>query len=462
MELPAIPSLRFDNRTDFDALHLDTIDQNGVAFHVLVAKTAYSLGPHDADGNASLVALDESAKLYTEDRYFEGDIERSVRHESDLAPYKPRCDVVVIADAHAPHGRAARRFKVSLHVQRPDRPAPRRPGEVLVNKTLIVTGERQLRRRAAPVRLLLGALNRLSLGMVRLSPYRLTSPEPARTVPLRYEFAQGGQCRVEPDAAGARRIPKKVRLTPDRQAQYSPEPAPIAHDSCQLNPVGRGFSRRWFLGAARVKSLPAPRVEYPDAPFTPARFWQATLGKPALLPAGLGYVGRGWLPRRELVGQFDSKDTWGQDEIPALPKNFDFRYWNGAPDDQQCAHLEGGERFTLTNLCAADAAYASLDEGGNSRLAFVLPQQSLFLLGSDESGAVAAMPLSIDTVVVDVEGGVVELVWRRCLVADGEFADVRLLHAATPEQLQRLHEWTNPAAEEETPPASRDLAATTQ
>lgn len=483
--LPDIPSLRFDNRTEIDALHFDMLDQNGVPFHVIAAKTAYALGPCGADGQAVLKPLEEPRTLYVEDLFYdEDDLEGSVRTESDLAPYKPVCDVIVLGAAHPPAERAVRRFTVSLQVQEPDKPMPlpdkpyplnpmqplsprvfeewrkqvaiaeatRVPGALLVNKSLAVTGERTLQRHLLPLRLLYKAVALCSLGLVRPNPYRLTRPAIAKAVPLRYEHAQGGQCRIEAGDAGAKRVPKRYRLGAEQQAHY-PAPAvpPVAHDSSQQNPAGCGFTRPWFLRAAGPKRLPAPCIEYPHAPFSARRFWRNARGKEALTPAGVGFVGRGWLPRRELVGTFEAKTSWGPDEIPRLPKDFDFRYWNGAPDDQQCRHLQGGERIRLKNLCAPSAPFARVDDQGDTLLSFSLPHQSLFVLAADENHGVAAIPLAIDTVVIDPDAGVVELVWRGCLLADGTFEDARLLHATTTEQLDRLREWNTPPAEVPTP-----------
>lgn len=477
---PSIPSLLFDNRTDFDALHFDTIDQNGVGFHVIVAKTAYALGPCDAKGVATLVPLDEPAPLNLEDRHHDDDLAHSVRVESDLAPFKPLCDVIVVGAAHAPGGKPARRFEAGLRVQAPDtslplpaKPLPlnpmqplslralqeweeqvakaRRgkvPGDVLVDKTLHFTGERQLRRRLAPLRFLQGLIAIGTLGLVRPNPYRLTRPRATASVPLRYEHAQGGQCRIEPGERAARRVARRHRLTAAQQAAYPPDaPAPVAHDSSQVNPDGCGFARPWYLRAARVKTLPAPQIDYPAAPFSARRFWRNARGKLALVPAGFGFVGRGWLPRRTLIGRIEVKTAWAADEVPQLPKEFDFRYWNGAPEDQQCRHLEGGERFMLTNLCAPARVFAAADGRGNTRLSFTLPEQLLFLLGADANHSVATLPLAVDTVVIDVDAGTVELVWRYCLVADASFANVRLLHAVTAEQLARVRDWSAPSSE---------------
>lgn len=484
--LPSIPSLRFDNRTDFDALHFDTIDQNGVAFHVIVAKTGYRFDGRDQDGHARLLPLEEPAQLYTDDVYYQDDSEQSVRCESDLAPYKPHCDVIVVGSAHAPRGKPVRRFHVRLHLQLadqatplPERPRPLNPmqplsiaveqawkkelaqaqrtqvpGRVLIDKALTVCGERELRLRSALVRLAQLAITGATLGLVQPNRWRLSKSAPSATVPLRYEYAQGGQCMIPVGGTGAKRIPKRERLSAARQEQLSHLPAPpAALDASQVNPVGCGFAPRWYLRAAGVMRLPAPRIEYAQAPFTARRFWQSAGGSAVLAPAGFGVIGRAWLPRRELVGKVETKAEWGPDEVPALPKEFDFAYWNGAPQDQQCAHLAGGERLTLTNLCAPDAPFARADSEHNTVLSFALPQQSLFLLAVNAAGAVAALPLAIDTVLIDTEAGQLELSWRICIVADGEFADARLLHAANADQLARLAEWNTPPDRAATPAA---------
>lgn len=485
--IPSLPTLRLDNRTEFDALHFDTLDQNGLAFHVVVAKTGYRLLPGEG-GYATLVPTEEPLPLYDQDHYYDDDMDQSVRAESDLAPYKPVCDVVVIGDACPPAGTKVRQFDVGLRIQLPgtkaplpERPRPLNPmqalapavfeewqaqlaiaenthipGEILVDKTLRVSGKRFLRRRPALLRALGSALRVGTLGLIRPCPWRLTSAEAASAVPLRYESAPGGECRIERSSGLSKRIPKKHRLKPEQAANYPAPPGPPdAHDSSQRNPVGQGFSRRWYLDATRTSELPAPSIEYPDAPFSADQFWQTANGGEAMPAAGLGFVGRGWLPRRQLVGNVEEKAEWGEDEFPQLPKDFDFRYWNGAPDDQQCPHLTGNEQFTLTNLGRPGSALGQADASGNRRLKFGLPQQSLFALGANEEGAVAVMPLAIDTILIDMEAEQVELTWRLAIVADGAFEEVRLMHATDPAQLARLKEWQS--VEEDPAPTTNTL-----
>jgi len=480
----SIPSIRFNNCTSYDALHFDTIDQNGVAYHVIAAKAGYTLGPAEPDGLARLLSAETPALLNQADTYYDDNIERSVRHESDLAPYKPYCDVVVLGTAHAPGDKPRQQFDIALHVQLPDSPAelpekPRplnpmqsvsfaaqqewlakverarqtsSPGQYLISKVLRVTGPRQLKKRSGVIRSVPAATQLASLGLVRPASWNLTSSTAIQTVAVRYEYAQGGSCWVEDGSPVAERVPQKYRLSPDAAAAWnSAGVSPIATDACQTNPVGRGYVPAWYLLAARMESLPAPQIEYRHAGFSADLFERASSGTAQLTPAGFGFVGRAWLPRRSYVGSIDSACEWGAEDVPGLPSDFDFRYWNGAPEDQQCRFLLGHERIKLVNLCSAEDSAATVDARGNTHLRFAVPPERLFLLGADHSGAIATIPLSIDTVVVDTDALTVELTYRTCLVADGVLDEVRLYSAATPEQLIRLSEWELANLPESTP-----------
>ena len=470
---PDIPDLFFENRSHYTALHFDTMDQHDSAFHVVVAKIAYRLGPCDSLGEAALMELEEAAELNVEDRYNDDQLTGSVRQESDLAPYKPLCDVIVTGAAYAPPAKRMTRFHVALQVQAPDCAAPlpeqpqalnplqglsaavyeawqkelaaaqnaRIPGAVLINKTLLIHGERHLRKRMWPVRLIQAALQLCSFGLVRLNPWRLTRPAPCTRVPLLYELAQGGECRVDAREKAARRVSKKHRLTPEQQRVHPDQQSPpIAHDACMRNPLGRGFARRWYLNATAVKQLPAPQIEYPAQAFSARRFWREANGKASLAIAGLGFVGRAWTPRRQLIGTIREKTEWAAEEFPRLPEEFDFRYWNGAPEDQQCPHLSGRERFTLSNLCEAGTPFSTTDAKGNTLIRFTLPQQMFFMLAATTDAQIGVHALHIDTVSIDAEAGRVDLVWRACLPADGDISGARLMYAKDQAQLQRVRE----------------------
>lgn len=400
-----IPNLVFDNRTAYAASQFDMLDQFGVAFHVVVARMAYTLGDCGADGMASLIALSLPAPLLTEDRHLDGDTQAGTVQESDFAPYKPRCDVIVNGAAHAPRGLAMAQFLVNLRVSS--------SAKLLIDKTLQVCGERFFRRKSIGKRLLQGCARAATLGMLRPNPWRLSPPEKFVQLPLHYAYACGGQCRLD---------------TKDGKQ----------HASCDTNPLGRGFARHWYLDAQQVKAMPAPRIYYPKQPCTAEQFWQGAAGKDLPPPAGLAPIGRGWLPRRTLAGSIREKAQWDQDEVPMLPEDFDFAYWNCAPADQQCAHLAGQEQFTLTNLCRHDHPSARADRIGNTVLRFTLPQQVLFLLLADTDDKLLVLRLAIDTVLIDTDANKVELVWRAIVPADAGQVAARLMHVSEPEQIARV------------------------
>jgi hypothetical protein len=65
-------------------------------------------------------------------------------------------------------------------------------------------------------------------------------------------------------------------------------------------------------------------------------------------PIGFGPLGRGWQPRIKFAGTYDQK--WMDETLPFLPEDFDDRYFQAAPLDQQIAQLPAGATFTCSNM----------------------------------------------------------------------------------------------------------------
>jgi hypothetical protein len=64
---------------------------------------------------------------------------------------------------------------------------------------------------------------------------------------------------------------------------------------------------------------------------------------------GFGFYNRAWLPRAQYAGTYN--DDWRKNRRPRYPKDFDFRYYNGAhPDLQLDSYLRGDEPVELINL----------------------------------------------------------------------------------------------------------------
>ncbi len=454
----------FFNETPYPAIHFEALDQHCQVFDAFVLKLAFRV-----EGPGSLVEDDPPKALLCEDEPF-GEMHRSsIRMESDLAPFKPLCDVIVNAEAHAPSGRPSSTFIAGLRMRGPEssRPMPAEPqglnpfmapsesaitqyhqavaqakasplaGELFIDKRLRVHGPRMLRKKLLPVRLFWGLMRVVTLGLIRRNPWKLTRPQKSLTVPLRYEASYGGMPEVRASSPNLKAVPKKswepdVDLNALKTAFVSSgDDGLLARSLCSSNPIGCGHAPLWHLKATETERLNAPQIEHPAHPFTAKSFWKAARGKlapadPTLTPHGLGIVGRAWSPRVERVGHFPEGLTWAEDEYPLLPDDFDFRHWNAAPDDQQVPYPIGGESIELINLCTPDAPWAERIADGDTLLRFRVPELRPWLLVEDELTRMAALPFNLDTIVVDATEGKVQLTYRAIANREAGLASARL------------------------------------
>ncbi|MFT3858208.1 MAG: DUF2169 domain-containing protein [Aquabacterium sp.] len=130
-----------------------------------------------------------------------------------------------------------------------------------------------------------------------LTGIRASDPQPFVQQPLSYDVAFGGVDQASDD--------------------------PQEHDAYGLNPVGCGFHRQ--LKNEWVDGRPLPLTEAPGEPVTwPNGSYQ---------PMALGPLGRGWQQRACLAGTYDQQ--WLDHDFPFLPRDFDERYYQAAPVDQQ-------------------------------------------------------------------------------------------------------------------------------
>ncbi len=408
--------MEFRNLTPFPAMAFDGLDQHDQRFHSVVMRLTFEL---QDDGKLALAPV--QTPLVTTDEFY-GELNRSsVRQESDLAPYKPHTDVIVIADACAPQGKASKLFHVALKINgaptTPDLPpephglnptlhasaeriaewrqqcarltATALEGPIVLRKVLTIKGAREWRKRHPLTR---------ALSMLTLPQWKLTAPLPVTTLPLRYEYAYGGENKVLVTEQAATRVGKKYRLPsripqPDT-ASRGDAPEAIAHSVYEQNPVGCGFAEGWYRHAARLTRVPGPQIESSSQPI--ARFGEA------YTPQGFGVVGRAWRPRLGLAGTYDQQ--WLEQRHPNLPADFDFAYWNGAPTDQQVTpHLSGDETVTLCNLCNLCPAGPGRvqDASGDTCLSFALPGHLPFVLVRFQDGRIGELAAKLDTLIID-------------------------------------------------------------
>lgn len=133
----------------------------------------------------------------------------------------------------------------------------------------------------------------------------LSDPEPFTQMPLVYERAFGG---VDPDGA------------------FEPR-----------NPVGVGFA----TSPSSLVGALGPNIE------DPRHLLDSAGDRPP--PAGLGPIASHWATRVTRAGTHDER--WELERMPLVPEDFDDRYYQCAPDDQQVpGYLKGGEPVELRNL----------------------------------------------------------------------------------------------------------------
>lgn len=105
------------------------------------------------------------------------------------------------------------------------------------------------------------------------------------------------------------------------------------------NPVGRGLCKR----PQTLEGQPAPNFEDPRAPISDP------LKRPA--PVGFGPLAPHWQPRSDLAGTYDGH--WERERYPLLPQDFNPRFLNAAPDDQQLARYQPEVEVWLTDFTPA-------------------------------------------------------------------------------------------------------------
>ncbi len=447
----------FQNFTPYDALDYEMLDQFDTAFHVVVCKTAYQLLPAEADeaenaGNAGkfaaaglrpLLPPDPAALLCDQDQYAGAMNASTVIRESDLAPYKPRCDVIVHGHAHAPQGVPVWQFQVRLQVLPAALPGTASQADALIDKTLCIDAPRVLVPDGVGV-----SGGSVGNGWHEQRRGNITQ------LALEWEAACGGQCRVNQGEPDGQTLLRNIRdaggaggagewaafcLSEDERASHPDAERPLAeqalaHRVNETNPIGSGWAEPWFLRLKQPAAWPLPAIHYPNDRLDAERFAAALAGLrdwPA--PAGTACVGRAWQPRRNQIGPVEQKPHYASGEYPRLPESFDFGYWNSAPRDQQCAHLQGGETLLLHNLCAPDARFARTDAQGNTVLRLTLPGLRPYLLVSDSAARLGVRPLIIDTVWLAPDLARLELTWR-ALIPTAVQPEQCSLYAANTEQ----------------------------
>jgi hypothetical protein len=192
--------------------------------------------------------------------------------------------------------------------------------------------------------------------------FTATSPAPFLKQAFSYDTAWGGVDRLDP--------------SDELPASY------------KFNPVGTGWARtknQRFIPGLRLPNTQAVGEEI-RSPFGDYK------------PMSFGPMGRGWPGRIEYGGTYDQ--NWIDNVFPFLPQDFDERYFQMAPLDQQIDHPRGGEDVQLINLTPS------------GKEAFRLPDTALPITLFKAGEKAFEDKLSPDTVLFDPENRRFSLVWR--------------------------------------------------
>ncbi|MBC8872042.1 MAG: DUF2169 domain-containing protein, partial [Planctomycetes bacterium] len=214
----AIQYLEIANETPFSVAVMPRENLKGEPRLTVIVKGTFSI----ASGEAAPVA-EQQLPIFEADQHYDDDPQATVRFETDMVPFKPRTDIVVVGQAYAPGGLPATQVDARVRIGRLDR-------------TIRVFGDRKW-------------LFPTSLAGVP----KMSSPQPFDSMELRYERAFGG---IDSAAAAycAENLAGVGFIGAKTKASVHEKPLPNLEDPGELigswdsrpKPVGFGFyGRGW-------------------------------------------------------------------------------------------------------------------------------------------------------------------------------------------------------------------------
>lgn len=352
------------NHTPFPALAFRQYNLSGHLNGVLTVRGSFRLVPREA-----LRLAERQLPLVMADEYAGDPLATDLIRQSDLVPFKPGTDVTFIGETNAPGGRPLASWTCGLSV------GP-------VSKRLRVYGPRNWIELRDPDR------KRLFREDARgkRTGWTLSEPMPVSQVDLIWANSYGG----------------KIPFSP-----LGPE------DADPANTIGKGIVTADIPDD--IRCIPAHQIE--DDGKSVARWDERAT------PQNLGPVPPFWKQRLRYAGTYD--DAWLNNRHPLLPSDFDFRFWQCAPEGLTSSHwLTGDEPFELHNLVSGQP----LAQG-------FLPGISL-RMGLKSPSGFGVCDLVLDGVHFDFRRGegMIYLTWRAGFPwADGEGQPELVMVQPTPE-----------------------------
>lgn len=191
------------------------------------------------------------------------------------------------------------------------------------------------------------------------------------------------------------------------------------------NPAGKGFAS--IRTAAGEKLRPLPNITRPQD--------QQSSPNTELEPAGFGPLGGMWPQRASKLGTYKGK--YMKERWPWFAKDFDWHYFNSAPEDLQIeGYLKGDETLFFENLNPTHPHYRSQLPGVNVKC-------FLSKADTEQTGAehFQEVTMRLDTLWADMEEEKVVLVWRGvATILTDEYSEIEHLFIAQEETGQPAQE----------------------
>lgn len=149
--------------------------------------------------------------------------------------------------------------------------------------------------------------------------------------------------------------------------------------------IGGGIRNR--IGGGIASSTDELLKQRVPSVFYPNEDWSATGAK--LRVAGFGPLPPFFESRQKLAGTFD--EDWIDNRKPLLPQDFSQKFYQSAPQDQQCkGHLAGGERLMMSGFCHDDT------------ISFRIPKDKYTAVAKFQDESYQA-PMAIYTIFINTE-----------------------------------------------------------
>lgn len=211
-------------------------------------------------------------------------------------------------------------------------------------------------------------------------------------------------------------VTKKMGIFGDRHFEgifggmTKPEPfveMPLCWERCfggrkiKDNPVGQGRDKSPVGGKAVVR---LPNIEDPTNLMSSKR--------QKLAPHGAFPIPRTWPARMKQGGTYDAR--WQRTRWPWYPEDFQWSFFNAAPEDQQIkGFFRGDEEISLVGLHREHAKVDCRLPGLRARA----------LLREAETGTFKLLSPELDTITIDSDAGKVLCVWRAVTEVTSEALD---------------------------------------